>query len=178
MPILKVLVMGLPSSGKSTFVKHVFEGKDFKEIKDYVPTFGVGIGLYDYPGLEGVKVSTFDCGGQTSFIDTYFTDQWVPTLFGKVSIFFYLVDSSSGENLESASKLFRKYYENVRRNSPDAEVCILASKWDKHSITDVSLKGNFKDMKIYHVSVLDGSARRTAREIIDTYLQKKTGEGE
>ena len=178
MPILKVLVMGLPSSGKSTFVKHVFEGKDFKEIKDYVPTFGVGIGLYDYAGLEGVKVSTFDCGGQTSFIDTYFTDQWVPTLFGKVSIFFYLVDSSSGENLESASKLFRKYYENVRRNSPDAEVRILASKWDKHSITDVSLKENFKDMKIYHVSVLDGSARRTAREIIDTYVRKKTGEEE
>ena len=176
MPILKVLVMGLPSSGKTTFVKHVFEGKDFKEIKDYVPTFGVGIGLYEYAGSEGVKVSTFDCGGQTSFIDTYFTDQWVPTLFGKVSILFYLIDSSSKDNLESASKLFRKYYENVRRNSPDAEVYILASKWDKHSITDVSLKDSFKDMKIYHVSVVDGSARKIAREIIDMYLQKKEGE--
>ena len=178
MPILKVLVMGLPSSGKTTFVKHVFEGKDFMEMKDYVPTFGVGIGLYEYAGSEGVKVSTFDCGGQTSFIDTYFTDQWVPTLFGKVSILFYLIDSSSKDNLQSASKLFRKYYENVRRNSPDAEVYILASKWDKHSITDASLKDNFKDMKIYYVSVVDGSARRAAREIIDTYLQKKKREGE
>jgi GTPase SAR1 family protein len=178
MPILKVLVMGLPSSGKTTLVKHVFEGKDFTEIKDYVPTFGVGIALYEYAGSEGVKVSTFDCGGQTSFIDTYFTDQWVPTLFGKVSILFYLVDSSSKENLDSASKLFRKYYENVRRNSPDAEVYVLASKWDKHSITEVSLKDNFKDMKIYNVSVVDGSARKAAREIIDSYIHKKKGEGE
>lgn len=178
MPILKVLVMGLPSSGKTTFVKHVFEGKDFKEIKDYVPTFGVGIGLYEYAGSEVVKVSTFDCGGQTSFIDTYFTDQWVPTLFGKVSILFYLVDSSSKENLENAAKLFRKYYENVRRNSPDAEVCILASKWDKHSVTGDSMKDSFKDMRIYRVSVLDGSARKTAREIIDAYLKRKRREGE
>jgi GTPase SAR1 family protein len=178
MPILKVLVMGLPSSGKTTFVKHVFEGKDFREIKDYVPTFGVGIGLYEYAGSEGVKVSTFDCGGQTSFIDTYFTDQWVPTLFGKVSILFYLVDSSSKENLENASKLFRKYYENVRRNSPEAEVYILASKWDKHSITEVSLRDNFKEMKVHRVSIVDGSARKAAREIIDSYIQKKKGEGE
>jgi GTPase SAR1 family protein len=178
MPILKLLVMGLPSSGKSTFVKHVFEGKDFKEIKDYVPTFGVGIGLYEYAGSEGVKVSTFDCGGQTSFIDTYLTDQWVPTLFGKVSILFYMVDSSSKENLESASKLFRKYHENVRRNSSDAEVCVLASKWDKHSVTDDDLKDSFKDVRIYHVSVLDGSARKVAREIIDNYIEKKRKEGE
>ena len=178
MPILKVLVMGLPSSGKSTFVKHVFEGKEFKEIKDYVPTFGVGIGLYEYEGTEHVTVSTFDCGGQTSFIDTYFTDQWVPTLFGKVSILFFMVDSSSKENVENASKLFRKYYENVRRNSPDAQVCVLASKWDKHSVTDDHLKDKFKDMTIYHVSVVDGSARKVAREIIDTYLQNKRREGE
>jgi GTPase SAR1 family protein len=178
MPILKVLVMGLASSGKSTFVKHVFEGKDFKELKDYVPTFGVGISLYEYAGLEGVRVSTFDCGGQTSFIDTYFTDQWVPTLFGQVSIFLYMVDSSSKNDLENASKLFRKYYENVRRNSLSVEVCVLASKWDKHSITESDLKESFKDIRVYHVSVLDGSARKVAREIVDDYLERNRRERE
>jgi GTPase SAR1 family protein len=176
MPILKVLIMGLPSSGKSTFVKHVFEGKDFEEIRDYVPTFGVSIGLYEYAGSQGVKVSTFDCGGQTSFIDTYFTDQWVPTLFGKVSLLLYMLDSSSKRDLESATKLFRKYHENLRRNSSDAEVFILASKWDKHTLTDNDLGEVFKDIKIYHVSVLDKSARKVAREIIDAYLEKKRKE--
>jgi GTPase SAR1 family protein len=176
MPILKVLIMGLPSSGKSTFVKHVFEGKDFEEIRNYLPTFGVSIGLYEYAGSQGVKVSTFDCGGQTSFIDTYLTDQWVPTLFGKVSLLLYMVDSSSKQDLESAAKLFRKYHENLRRNSSVAEVFILASKWDKHTLTDDDLAEIFKDIKIYHVSVLDGSARKVAREIIDNYLEKKRKE--
>jgi hypothetical protein len=87
-----------------------------------------------------------------------------------------MVDSSSKQDLESAAKLFRKYHENLRRNSSVAEVFILASKWDKHTLTDDDLAEIFKDIKIYHVSVLDGSARKVAREIIDNYLEKKRKE--
>lgn len=84
MPILKLLIMGLPASGKTTFVKHIFEGKELNNLKDYIPTYGVNIALYNYKGSQDIKVSTFDCGGQTSFIDAYLTDQWVPRLFAEV----------------------------------------------------------------------------------------------
>jgi signal recognition particle receptor subunit beta len=177
MVVLKVLVMGLPASGKTTFIKHVFEEKEIAQIGDYAPTFGVSIALYPYKSSVEVKASTFDCGGQTSFIDTYFTDQWVPRLFGEVSLMIFLVDSSSKQNLEEAGKLFRKYYENLRRNSPDAEVYVLASKWDKHTVSEEELHRVFKDIRTYPISVLDGSARRVMQEIIDNII-KKAKEGE
>nr|MDO8098790.1 ADP-ribosylation factor-like protein [Candidatus Njordarchaeota archaeon] len=177
MVLLKILVMGLPASGKTTYIKHVFEEKELAQIGDYIPTFGVSIALYPYKGSVEVKVSAFDCGGQTSFIDTYFTDQWVPRLFGEASLMFFLVDSSSKHNLEDAGKLFRKYYENLRRNSPDAEVFIMASKWDKHTISEAELQKGFKDMRIYPISVLDGSARRVTQNIINDFIKRKK-EGE
>jgi GTPase SAR1 family protein len=170
--ILKLLIMGMPASGKTTFVKHIFEDKEFEGFEEYRPTFGVGISLYEYKGSKGVMVSTFDCGGQTSFIDTYMTDQWVPTLFGKASAFLYLVDSSNKANLEDALKLFRKYYENLRRNSPNARAYVLASKWDKHEVTVDELKAIFKDMEVYPVSVLDGSAREVFGKLMNSLAQE------
>jgi GTPase SAR1 family protein len=176
--ILKLLIMGLPSSGKTTFVKHIFEEKEFEEVEDYRPTFGVGISLYEFKGSKGVMVSTFDCGGQTSFIDTYMTDQWVPTLFGKVSAFFFLVDSSTKANLDDAAKLFRKYYENLRRNSENAKAYVLASKWDKHVVRLDELRPFFKDMDIYSVSVLDGSARKVFEELMANLVEERRSEAE
>jgi hypothetical protein len=154
-------------------LKRVLEEKEFKEIEDYRPTVGVNISLYEYKGSEEVMVSAFDCGGQTSFIDAYVTDQWVPTLFGKVSIFLFLVDSSSNENLENATKLFHKNYENVRMNSPDAETYILATKWDKRTISLTELREAFKDVKVYPVSVLDGSTVEVSEDIISNFLGKR-----
>jgi GTPase SAR1 family protein len=172
--IIKLLIMGLPASGKTTFVKHIFEDKEFEEFEEYRPTFGVGISLYEYKDSKGVMVSTFDCGGQTSFIDTYMTDQWVPTLFGKASAFFYLVDSSNKANLDDASKLFRKYYENLRRNSQKAKAYVLASKWDKHVVTVDDLRRFFKDVEIYPVSVLDASAREVFGALMTNLVQEET----
>jgi GTPase SAR1 family protein len=171
--ILKMLVMGLPKSGKTTFIKYVFGNEEFKEFEEYKPTFGVNISLYEFKGLEGIMVSAFDCGGQTSFIDTYMTDQWVPTLFGKVSLFLFLVDSSSKDILEEAVKLFHKYHENVKMNSPDAYTYVLATKWDKHSILKDEIKTAFKDIQVCPISILDGSALDIAKDVIDNALTRK-----
>jgi GTPase SAR1 family protein len=173
MVVLKVLVMGLPASGKTTFIRHVFEEKEFRDIGEYTPTFGVSIALYPYKSSVEVKVSAFDCGGQTSFIDTYFTDQWVPRLFGEASLMLFLVDSSSRENLEDAGKLFRKYYVNLRSNSPDAEIYVMATKWDKHVISEAELQKIFKETRVYPISVLNGSARTAMQEIIENFIRKK-----
>jgi GTPase SAR1 family protein len=170
---LKLLVMGLPSSGKTTFIKNVFEKKEFSEFEEYRPTVGVGVSLYEFKGSEGVMVSSFDCGGQTSFIDTYMTDQWIPMLFGKVSIFLFMVDSSSRDNLENAAKLFHKYHENLKRNSPDSEIYILATKWDKHTLTEKELRGAFRDNVILSISVFDATASEVTTDIIEGLLKKK-----
>lgn len=176
MIVLKVLVMGLPASGKTTFIRHVFEEKELADIGDYMPTFGVSIALYPYKSSVEVKVSAFDCGGQSNFIDTYFTDQWVPRLFAEASLMIFLVDSSSKKNLEDAGKLFRKYHENLRRNSPDGEVYVMASKWDKHTVSEAELQGVFKEMRICPISVLDGSARRVTQAIMNEFIKKKQAE--
>ncbi len=173
MPVFKILIMGLPASGKTTFIRHAFEGDQSFNTKDYRPTFGVHISLHDYKGLEQVKVSCFDCGGQTSFIDTYLTDQWVPKLFEEASTFLFLVDSSSKENLKKANELFHKYLENVIKHSLDTVVYVLASKWDKHVITKDEIQKVFKDMEIHPISVLDGSALRVTQKIMENLSKKK-----
>jgi GTPase SAR1 family protein len=165
--------MGLPSSGKTTFVKNVFEGKEFNDLKGYVPTYGVNIALYNYKGSEDIKVSTFDCGGQTSFIDTYLTDQWVPRLFAEVSALLFLVDSSSKKTLKEASELFHKYLENVYKYCEDTVIYILASKWDKHTITKEELKKVFMDIDVRPISVVDGSAREVTNTILDKMIKDR-----
>jgi GTPase SAR1 family protein len=172
-PVVKLLIMGLPSSGKTTFIKHVFEGKKYEQLKDYVPTFGVNIALYDYHGSEEVKVSAFDCGGQTSFIDTYMTDQWVPMLFAEVSAFLFFVDSSSRNTLDNARKLYGKYMDNVFKYSEDCVVHVLATKWDKHTLTAKELSKAFMDIEVDPVSVLDSSARETSAKIINRLIEKR-----
>jgi GTPase SAR1 family protein len=177
MSVFKILVMGLPASGKTTFIKHVFEGKKFNELKEYVPTVGVHISLHKYKGSEQVRISSFDCGGQTSFIDCYFTDQWVPNLFREASLFLFLVDSSSKERLEEAGRLFFKYLENAIKYSEDTVVSVLATKWDKHRLTIGELKKEFMDAQIHPISVLDDSARSAAEMLIDSVIKrKKAGE--
>jgi GTPase SAR1 family protein len=173
MPIFKALIMGLPASGKTTFIRHVFEGKEPNDLKEYVPTVGVHISLYNYKGSDQVRISSFDCGGQTSFIDSYFTDQWVPTLFREVSLFLFLVDSSSKEKLEEAGRLFRKYLQNAIQYSEDTVVSVLATKWDKHKLTKKELEREFVDMEVHPVSIFDGSARKVAEGLIDTLLKEK-----
>jgi GTPase SAR1 family protein len=173
MGVLKFLIMGLPASGKTTLVKHVFEKKKLEDMKEYNPTYGVNIALYNYKGKEEIKVSTFDCGGQTSFIDTYFTDQWVPMLFAEVSAFIFLVDSSDKKKLEDAGRLFRRYLENALKYSIDTTVYVLASKWDKHAIAMDQLKKEFVDTTVRPISVFDDSAKKTLGEIvIDSYEKK------
>jgi GTPase SAR1 family protein len=167
--------MGLPASGKTTLVKNVFEKKRLEDMKEYNPTYGVNIALYDYKGKEEIKVSTFDCGGQTSFIDTYFTDQWVPMLFAEVSAFIFTVDSSAKNKLKEASRLFRKYLENALKYSIDTTVYVLASKWDKHTITNEELKKEFVDTVVLPVSVLDDSARKTMEKIVLESYERKIG---
>jgi len=173
--VVKLLIMGLPASGKTTLVKHVFEKKRLEDMKEYNPTYGVNIALYDYKGKEKIKVSTFDCGGQTSFIDTYFTDQWVPMLFAEVSAFIFMVDSSAKNKLEEAGRLFRRYLENALRYSIDTTVYVLASKWDQHALTKDELKKEFVDTVVHSVSVLDDSARKTMGEIIVDSYERKLG---
>ncbi|WXG44568.1 MAG: ADP-ribosylation factor-like protein [Promethearchaeati archaeon SRVP18_Atabeyarchaeia-1] len=173
MPIIKILIMGLPASGKTTFVKHVFEGKELNDLKDYIPTYGVNIALYNYKGSEDIKISTFDCGGQTSFIDTYLTDQWVPRLFAEVSALFFVVDSSSKKTLKDANKLFHKYLENVYKYSEDVVIHVLASKWDKHTITRDELKEAFSDLDVRPISVVDGSARQVTQAIMDRLISER-----
>jgi GTPase SAR1 family protein len=170
MDMIKLLIMGLPSSGKTTFIRRVFGQTDFAQLEDYRPTFGVGVSLYEFNRSKGVVVSTFDCGGQTSFIDSHMTEEWSPIVFGGVSIFLFFVDSSARQNLESALQLFHKYHERLKANSPGAMIHIMASKWDIHTLSLSELDNAFKGMMVYPVSAKDETASYVAQEIIDRFL--------
>lgn len=164
---MKVLIMGLRSAGKTSLVKHVFEGKEWEDVKDLKPTEFVSTVDYKYRGL--LEVTIFDAGGQKQFIYSYFTDQWAGRIFSKVGVFIWVLDSSDKTTFQEALTELQKAIVNLNQHSPGARKFIIASKYDKHVFSLEELRGKFAKWDIEEVSATS-IPLGIAREIVCTIL--------
>ncbi|MHA1424715.1 MAG: ADP-ribosylation factor-like protein [Candidatus Helarchaeota archaeon] len=164
---MKVLIMGLRSAGKTSLVKHVFEGKDWEDVKDLKPTEFVNTVEYKYRGL--LEVTIFDAGGQKQFIYSYFTDQWSGRIFSKVGIFIWVLDSSDNSTFKEALVELQKALVNLNKYSPECRKFVVASKYDKHVFTLDELRKRFAKWDIEEVSATS-IPLGIAREIVCTIL--------
>ncbi len=159
--------MGLRSAGKTSLVKHVFEGKDWEDVKDLKPTEFVNTVEYKYRGL--LEVTIFDAGGQKQFIYSYFTDQWSGRIFSKVGIFIWVLDSSDKTTFKEALVELQKAIVNLNQYSPDCRKFIIASKYDKHAFSLEQLRNKFGKWDIEEISATS-IPMGVAREIVCTIL--------
>ncbi|MHA1130063.1 MAG: ADP-ribosylation factor-like protein, partial [Candidatus Helarchaeota archaeon] len=164
---MKVLIMGLRSAGKTSLVKHVFEGKDWEDVKDLKPTEFVNTVEYKYRGL--LEVTIFDAGGQKQFIYSYFTDQWSGRIFSKVGIFIWVLDSSDNSTFKEALVELQKALVNLNKYSPECRKFVVASKYDKHVFTLDELRKRFAKWDIEEISATS-IPLGIAREIVCTIL--------
>ncbi len=171
---MKVLIMGLRSAGKTTLVKHVLEGKEWEEIKNLNPTEFVETTSYKYRGL--LDVTTFDCGGQESFILSYFTEQWSHKIFSNVSVFIWIIDSSDLRTFRESKKELLKSLNFIKNYSPGARIFVIATKYD---VNKISLKNIRKELaglgieQISSTSIPLGIAREIVCTILDGTLTKE-----
>jgi GTPase SAR1 family protein len=164
---MKVLIMGLRSAGKTSLVKHVFEGKEWEDVKDLKPTEFVNTIEYKYRGL--LQVTIFDAGGQKQFIYSYFTDQWSGRIFSKVGIFIWVLDSSDKSIFKEAQEELKKALDYLNQHSPDCRKFIVASKYDKNVYSMEELRKIFADWGIEEISATS-IPLGIAREIVCTIL--------
>jgi predicted regulator of Ras-like GTPase activity (Roadblock/LC7/MglB family) len=171
---LKVSLCGLRSAGKTSLVKCVFEGKDWSDIKNLKPTQLVETMDYTYRGL--LKVTTFDLGGQRDFLERYYTPVLAPSIFGNVTAFFYIIDSSNPSVLDESSREFERAQQYLRRYSPDSRIFIILTKLDLAKVTLQDVKKLFgpilggNNVPFYGVSVRDGSARVIVGKLLDEVM--------
>lgn len=165
---MKVLIMGLRSAGKTSLVKHVFEGKEWEDVKDLKPTEFVNTVEYKYRGL--LEVTIFDAGGQKQFIYQYFTDQWSNRIFSKVSIFIWVLDSADKSTFAEATAELKKAVDNLSQYSPECRKFIVASKYDEHTMSLKALRKYFATWDIEEISATSipmGIAREIVCAILD-----------
>ena len=159
--------MGLRSAGKTSLVKHVFEGKEWEDVKDLKPTEFVSTVEYKYRGL--LEVTIFDAGGQKQFIYQYFTDQWSSRIFSKVGVFIWVLDSSDKSTFNEATVELKKAMDNLTQYSPECRKFIVASKYDEHAMSLKALRKYFATWDIEEVSATS-IPLGIAREIVCTIL--------
>jgi len=159
--------MGLRSAGKTSLVKHVFEGKEWDDVKDLKPTEFVSTSEYKYRGL--LEVTIFDAGGQKQFIYSYFTDQWAGRIFSKVGVFIWVLDSSDKSTFEEAKTELKKALDNLNQFSPECRKFIIASKYDKNVYNLDDLRRIFASWGIEEISSTS-IPLGIAREIVCTLL--------
>jgi GTPase SAR1 family protein len=176
---IKVLMLGLRAAGKTTIIKHTLEGKEYKELVNIPATEGIETPSYHYRGL--IEVNVFDCGGQTQFLDNYYTDSMIGTIFGgKTRILFWIVDSSTPSLLAESRKEFIKAFNAVREYSAIYPlVYVLVHKYDEHEVLKKDVESYFneldeiKGVHFYTSSVVSGTARKIVGRLLDEIVKKE-----
>ncbi|MHA1829896.1 MAG: ADP-ribosylation factor-like protein, partial [Candidatus Helarchaeota archaeon] len=177
---VKVLCMGLKAAGKTTIIKHVLEWKEFDEIVNLAATEGIETPAYKYRGL--IEINVFDCGGQTQFLENYYSESLIGTIFGgKTRILFWVVDSSDKSSLEASRAEFFKALEAVRKYSTVYPlVYVLVHKFDKHQLLKKEIEEYFKENKeikgvhFYTTSCVSGTARKVIIRLLDEIVKKES----
>jgi len=177
---VKVLIMGLRAAGKTTLIRNVLEGKDFEELKNIPATEGIETPSYNYRGL--VEINVFDCGGQTQFLENYYSEHMIGTIFGgKTRILFWVVDSSDVKLLEESRKEFLKAFQAVKEYSEVYPlVYVLVHKYDKHILLKKDIETYFKEIegikgvKFYTTSCVTGTARKVLIKLLDEIVKKES----
>ena len=63
-PNFKITLLGLPNSGKTTFLKRLIKNTNDIEYNDYIPTLGVDVSTFD---INGIRLNIWDCAGDQRY---------------------------------------------------------------------------------------------------------------
>ncbi|MFX0134209.1 MAG: ADP-ribosylation factor-like protein [Candidatus Hodarchaeota archaeon] len=175
---MKVLLMGMANSGKTTIAKNVFEGKSLDELENIPSTEFIETKDYVYRHI--FHINTFDCGGDQQFLKAYRSEDFKNRIFTKVDLLLWIIDSSDINSVESSLIEFMKSYILLEEFSPEAQIHILAHKYDnkkielkeiKKRINDYGLKKLMTKIKYHSTSIKNNSAQQTFKSILDGFLQ-------
>ncbi|XP_053230282.1 ras-related GTP-binding protein A isoform X2 [Podarcis raffonei] len=122
----KVLLMGKSGSGKTSMRSIIFANYIARDTRRLGATIDVEHSHVRF--LGNLVLNLWDCGGQDTFMENYFTSQR-DNIFRNVEVLIYVFDVESRE-LEKDMHYYQSCLEAILQNSPDAKVFCLVHKMD------------------------------------------------
>uniref|UniRef100_H2UE88 Ras-related GTP-binding protein n=1 Tax=Takifugu rubripes TaxID=31033 RepID=H2UE88_TAKRU len=141
----KVLLMGKSGSGKTSMRSIIFANYIARDTRRLGATIDVEHSHVRF--LGNLVLNLWDCGGQDTFMENYFTSQR-DNIFRNVEVLIYVFDVESRE-LEKDMHYYQSCLEAILQNSPDAKVFCLVHKMDlvQEDQRDVIFKEREEDLK-------------------------------
>jgi len=177
---LKLLLFGPENAGKTSLMRTTCLGYNFMKVINLKPTKGISRENYIFRGL--CEISIWDAGGQTHYIERYFSESQRELIFSECSIAVFMVDSTIIE--ERIKNIFFSFVKYLFEYSPQvSKVYCLLNKIDlPNSKEDELYEYLIKDMEedfkkkvvFTPVSVKEGSAQHRLIEILDFEITNST----
>ncbi|KNC46060.1 Ras-like GTP-binding protein A [Thecamonas trahens ATCC 50062] len=122
----KVLLMGKSSAGKTSMRSIIFANYIARDTMRLGATIDVEHSHVRF--LGNLVLNLWDCGGQASFMENYFTSQR-EHIFKNVEVLIYVFDVQSDTKSDDIAE-YTSCLEAIREFSPDAKVFCLVHKMD------------------------------------------------
>ena len=122
----KLLLMGRSGSGKSSMRSIIFSNYSALDTRRLGAT--IDVELLHLRFLGNMTLNLWDCGGQTVFMDNYFTNQ-KDHIFKMVQVLIHVFDVES-KLINKDIEIFIKSLTNLQQYLPGAKVFVLLHKMD------------------------------------------------
>ncbi|KNE72151.1 small GTP-binding protein domain [Allomyces macrogynus ATCC 38327] len=122
----KVLLMGKSGSGKTSMRSIIFSNYIARDTRRLGATIEVEHASVRF--LGNLVLNLWDCGGQHSFMENYFTSQR-DHIFRNVEVLIYVFDVESRE-IDADMEYYQMCIDAIKQNSKDAKVFCLIHKMD------------------------------------------------
>lgn len=146
---MKISLIGLAGSGKTSIYLTTFAGKKPQETKGIAPTVMYEVRRHPFLGLD---VSLFDFGGQEQYIESYLED---PKVFAGTDILIPVIDLHSPEKFEAAKNYFKKVLEFFKKERIKPAIYVFLHKYDSKDYAKELLEKNLSEAKRIFSEIFD-----------------------
>ncbi len=81
---MKTIIFGPAAAGKTSLMKTTCLGYSFVKVANLKPTKGISRENFIFRGL--LELNVWDAGGQSRYLEKYFSDSQKPIVFGDIDI--------------------------------------------------------------------------------------------
>ncbi|GEM_PF-1681254 len=146
---MKISLIGLAGSGKTSIYLTTFAGKKPQETKGIAPTVMYEVRRHPFLGLD---VSLFDFGGQEQYIESYLSD---PKVFAGTDILIPVIDLHDPDKFEDAKKYFQKVLEFFKKEGLKPSIYVFFHKYDVEDYARELLDKNLEAARKIFSEVFD-----------------------
>jgi len=177
---VKILLFGPENAGKTSLMRTTCLGYNFMKVLNLKPTKSISRENFIFRGI--MEINLWDAGGQTHYMEKYFSESHRELVFSEVTTAVFMVDSTVIE--DRIKEIFDKFLNYIFEFSPHINlVYVLLNKIDlqeseEDKVYELLTKGLTDELKnklaVTPVSVKEGSAQHRLIEILDFEIQQNT----